>query len=413
MAEAEGRTHEGSEREKTITRVTMFDSSAKVLSMVPRTLTPPPSIASVNVATLSLAGVNMKSGKVYPHREGFRVYFRGDWYTSDEFGRPFKHQFYALSFLDLLNSLYDPDPRKNRYDPSRFKKKGPYEFEKACELYLEQKEIESGWISGKKSIARTHLIPFFGSQDFRTIDGVQLEALKKDLKEKGLSGKTIWNVFTVLHAMLNYKTFRSAFYSFPEFPDLKYQKPKIQWRTDQEIDQVFEFLQKEDLGYYWSIRGYGFRPEEASGLLKTAVNKQTNEVLVRTVYVNRRMKSRTKTNSERMIPMEICPEAMKYLIDDKLNRSSDSVFVFTSNGRPYSSDMWRERWNKAMDQAVKKYGTRTMTTRDLRHSAATRWRLKRVPLDLIRKLLGHSTQKTTDTFYADVDLHQVANMLRS
>ncbi len=53
-----------------------------------------------------------------------------------------------------------------------------------------------------------------------------------------------------------------------------------------------------------------------------------------------------------------------------------------------------------------------MTLRDLRHSAATEWRRKKVGLDLIQKLLGHSTQKVTDDFYADVDLHQVVEMMR-
>ena len=65
-----------------------------------------------------------------------------------------------------------------------------------------------------------------------------------------------------------------------------------------------------------------------------------------------------------------------------------------------------------MIQAEEKYGTHTMTLRDLRHSAATHWRLKKVPLDIIQKLLGHSTQEMTDQYYADVDLHQVVNMVK-
>ena len=348
-------------------------------------------------------------GNVYSHRDGWRVYFRKDWFTSDEYGRPFKAKFYALAFLEHLNGLYDPDPRKNRYDPKRFKRQGPYRFDEAFALYLDSKEVGSvSYQRDKKYIWQKHLAPFFCNQDFRTIDGVQLEALRKTLEHKELSGKTIENIFMVLHAFLNHKLFRSAFYAFPEFPELKYQHPKIQWRTEKEIDQVFEFIKEEDKGYFWTIRGYGLRPEEASGLLKTALNFETKEISIRTVFVDGKMKNRTKGGTERVLPMDLCPEAMEYLKQSP----SDSLLVFTSRGRTYSAVMREDRWHNAMEQAVTKYNTRPMTLRDLRHSAATMWRLKKVPLDIIRRLLGHSDAETTETFYADIDLHEVVNMVR-
>ncbi len=142
---------------------------------------------------VSMEGVSELIGKVYPNgKTSWKVHFRGNWFTRDEHGRTFRAEFYAYSFLNLLNSLYDPDPAKNRYDPSRFKDKTPYHFDEAFELYLDRKETDSGWQKNKKWIYRKHLEPFFGKQDFRTIDRLQLENLGlKSSYEKFKSGKQL------------------------------------------------------------------------------------------------------------------------------------------------------------------------------------------------------------------------------
>jgi integrase len=372
--------------------------------MIPSNLLTSPSTHD-SLSFISMEGVDKMKGGVYRHRNGWRVYFKGDWFTRDEHGRPFKAEFYARSFLDLLNALYDPDPAKNRYDRRRFKDRTHYRFDEAFPLYLDQKDSDSSWHDAKKYIFQNHLSPFFINQDFRTIDKVQLEGLKKALEQKHLAGKTIKNIMMALHGFLNH--YSSSLNIFPTFPDLSYQRPKIRWFTEKEMDQVFEFIREEDKGYFWAIRGYGLRPEEASGLLKDALNWETKEIIISTVFVDGKMKARTKTKTERMIPMEICPEAMQCL-----RQSGDSIFVFSFKGQPYGKNMRVRRWRKAMGEAEEKYGTRTMTLRDLRHSAATHWRLRKVPLDIIQKLLGHSTQEMTDQYYADVDLHQVVNMVK-
>ncbi len=352
------------------------------------------------------------AGKVYPHGKAWRVRFRGTWFTRDEHGRVFKAEFYATSFLNLLNALYHPDPARNRYDPKKFKDRTPHHFDGAFQVYLDSKPVRSSYQEGKTYAWDKYFKPYFKNQDFRTIDKVQLDAFKIWLQKKNLKGHTIKNIFTILHGFLNH--YRSAFNLFPEWPDLKYQKPKIKWAADPELDQIFEFIEGKDRPYFWSIRGFGLRPEEASGLLQNAVNWMTMEILVKTVFVDGQMKDRTKNEVERTVPIDLDPEAMKYMRhqDVKNRERKDSVLFFSVEGKPYTRHIRERRWNVAMDQAEKKYGTRRITLRNLRHSAATRWRLKKVPLDLIRRLLGHSTQDITDAFYADVDVHQVVEMVR-
>ncbi len=382
-----------------------------------------------NLTFISTGGWSMKG--VYKHRNGFRVYFKGNWFTHDEHGRPFKFEEYGHAFRNMLEALYDPDPAKNRYDPKRFKDRTPYKFDEAFPLYLEAKPNDSSWHKSKGYIWKKYFMPFFANQDFRTIDQVQLEGLQRWLERKNLKGKTIKNIMMTLHGFLNH--FRSSFANtFPVFPKISYQQPKIRWFTTKEIDQVFEFLDEEDKGYFWAIRGYRLRPEEASGLLKSAVNWETKEIIISTVFVDGQMKPRTKTKSERVIPIEMCPEAERYLQIGPVAKAqagpgnadriplairhdnpirADSIFVFSVNGHPYTRHMREGRWKKAMIEAVQKYSTRPMTLRDLRHSAATMW-AKRIPLNMVRKLLGHSSQEVTERFYADVDVHQVVEMIK-
>jgi hypothetical protein len=112
-----------------------------------------------------------------------------------------------------------------------------------------------------------------------------------------------------LHGFLNF--FKRSINIFPEFPAITYQKQRPRKFSDKEIDQVFEFLKEEDRGYFLFIRYYGVRPEEASGLLKTALNWEVREITISTVYVDGKVKPRTKTMKERNLI--IIPEIEPYL----------------------------------------------------------------------------------------------------
>ena len=196
----------------------------------------------------------------------------------------------------------------------------------------------------------------------------------------------------ILHGFLTH--FKSTLNFFPTFPAINYQQKRIKWFTEKELDEVFEFINEQDRGYFLFIRYYGVRPEEASGLLRNAVNWETRQIIISSVYVDGKVKARTKTNRERVLP--IIPEIEPYL-----NSSGLSTFVFHIDSHPYSRHIRERRWNKAMRQAIKKYATRPMTLRDLRSSAGSRWRKAGMPIEDISQLLGHSKIEMTKERYAD------------
>jgi integrase len=341
-------------------------------------------------------------GKVYSHGKGFRVYFKGEWFSHDEFGRPLKSKFYAYSFLEHLNALYDPDPAKNRYHPSKFKNKTPYKLDEAFALYLDRKQTDSGWQKAKEWIWKKYFMVYFANQDFRTIDDVQLQAFVKWLEGRDLKGKTIKNILMMLHGFLNY--FKRSINIFPQFPSISYQQPRPKKFTDKEIDQVFEFIQEQDRGYFLFIRYYGVRPEEASGLLRSAINWETGEITISTVFVNGRVKPKTKTMKERGLP--IIPEIEPYLKSTTL-----STFVFQIGRHPYTRHVRESRWNRAMKQAVQKYSARVMTLRDLRSSATSRWLKKGMLIQDAAQLLGNSPE-IIRKHYSDQTENKVVEIVR-
>lgn len=368
-------------------------------------------------------------GRVYKNGKGFKIYFRGEWFLRDEFGRPLRYELQAYAFCEHLNALYDPDPAKNRYDPSRFKK-GVYRFDEAFALYLDRKQTDSGWHKAKEWTRKKYFMPFFCNQDFRTIDDVQLQNLARSLEEKGLKGKTIKNILMTLHAFLNY--FKRAINIFPQFPSISYQQPRPRKFTDKEIDQVFEFIREQDRGYFLFIRYYGVRPEEASGLLRSAINWETKEITISTVYVDGKVKPKTKTMRERGLP--IIPEIEQYLTDRKKTSGGlrdaspldsmperimpdqggdcpSSIFVFQVNGKPFSRHIRERRWNAAMKKAVQKYSTRPMTLRDLRSSATSRWLKRGMLIQDAAQLLGNSPE-IIRKHYSDQTENKVVEIVR-
>lgn len=371
-------------------------------------------------------------GGVYRRQNGFQVQFRGKWFSKDEYGRPLKAEFYAWAFLEHLNALYDPDPAKNRYDSSKFKDKTPHKFDEAFELYLDRKQNDSSWHKAKEWTWKKYFVPFFANQDFRTIDDVQLQGFVRSLEKKKLKGKTIKNIVMTLHGFLNH--FRRSINLFPKFPAIKYQQARPKKFTDQEIDQVFEFIKPDDLGYFLFIRYYGVRPEEASGLLRSAINWETREITISTVYVDGKIKPKTKTMKERVLP--IISEIEEYLrtggamgvgrgcknqrnavtMLDSVQRTGglfppDSIFIFQINGHPYTRHMREGRWRKAMKQAVQKYSTRPMTLRDLRSSATSRWLKKGMLIQDAAQLLGNSPE-VIRRHYSDQTEDKVIQIVR-
>jgi integrase len=73
--------------------------------------------------------------------------------------------------------------------------------------------------------------------------------------------------------------------------------------------------------------------------------------------------------------------------------------------------MRERRWNRAMAQATKKYGTRKMTLRDLRSSATSRWLRKGMSIQDAAQWLGNSPEIIRQN-YSDQVEDKVVSIVR-
>jgi integrase len=135
----------------------------------------------------------------------------------------------------------------------------------------------------------------------------------------------------------------------------------------------------------------GMRREEALSLRQDAVDLESMVITL----------DRTKSNKVRRIP--ICDE-LQAVLERAMGRSKGYEYVFTSRrGKRYTSNGFRSAWDRIVAEA----GIEDFHLHDLRHTFATRLRRRGVGVDVLAKLLGHSTLSMT-TRYAHVE----ADLLR-
>lgn len=343
--------------------------------------------------------VESMKGGAYPHRDKWKVKYKGDWFYRNEHAELLYSYRQAINFLEHLNKLGES------YDPSMFKKKGPYHFDEAFQIYLSGKKTDSEWHQIKRQVWKKYFKPFFKNIDIREVKNIQIENFKNYLEGQGKGGKTIKNILAILHGFLKYHFVRDNIQRMAMFPEVKYQRPRIKWLSEEEVNRVFEFLDAQDLPIFTFVKTYGCRGEEASGLLRNKIQWETKSILVDSVYVNGKLKPRTKTSKARELP--IIPEIVDYL-----QPKGESIFLFHVNGRPYSEKMLQRRWHNASLKANKKYGTRIYPVSKLRHSWATQRRKQGFTLEQIGEVLGHSDIRVTRQHYADIDTGELIEIVR-
>lgn len=208
--------------------------------------------------------------------------------------------------------------------------------------------------------------------------------------------------------------------SFPKFPEFRWQRPRIQWYTEKEINYVLEFINPSDMPIFKFLCTYAVRPCEACGLKKDKINWETGEITIDSVFVDGQVKGRTKTSKVHALP--ILPEMAEYL-----KSSSGSIFVFNispgsyesrfspyqNSGRShYTVKMLENRWNKAVGEAHQKYGIKKLSLYKLRHSWASQRRTQGFSLDQIGAVLGHSDPRVTEQNYADIGMGRLVSIVR-
>jgi integrase len=316
-------------------------------------------------------------------------------------------EYKALQLLVDINREID----KGTFDPDVFKPKGSDEqFESAVEIWIDTSDCSAEWLAKRRSIADGYLIPHFKGMSIQRIKHLQIKKFIKELREKDLASKSIYNIIGELKAMM--RSWRESIQFFPTFPEVKVQKPPINWIGEEQQAQIFEFIPLRHLPIFTFLKYTGCRPNEARGLLRRNVHLEDSKspyFVLETVMGRRgKLKNNTKTNLSR--PLPIIPELLEVL---KPNSQVVSLeYVFTIRGKPYGENTIRKVWDAANLKAHEKYQTPLINPYNgLKHSFGCQRLNDGFSLAEVQAVMGHTDARTTQR-YAEYVTNKLSGVMR-
>jgi len=292
------------------------------------------------------------------------------------------------------------------YNPKDWGKDKSFLFENAIENWIGLSVCSSEWLTERRRLAETLLIPFFQKCDIRDIRTIHIDEFQKSLQGRGLSPKYIKNVMGELKAFFRFN--RNSLPDLPQFRKIEVQPPVIRWLSEEDQYQVFEFIPERHHLIFNFLRFYGSRLNEACGILRENVflkHTPAYFVLCNVIGKKGQLKSFTKTKRVKVLP--IVPET------EWLFKSSEvTPFVFSWNGKPYTSRKLYRIWERANKKAHEEYGIPVLNVYNaMRHSWACQRLNQGFSLDQVSAVLGHTSTRMTSR-YAQYAVDKLSSVIR-
>lgn len=190
----------------------------------------------------------------------------------------------------------------------------------------------------------------------------------------------------------------------------KAKKPKIEFFTIQETNQMLDCLKKESLQFQALIQlgvFLGARRGEIVGLKFSDVNFQTRQISVdRSAYKLKGIPTKTKPPKDyqpRVVTVSAeCIELLKLLRAEKIQTAQklgskwfDENWIFTqANGKPMNPTTPTHLFAEFLE----KYGLKHRKFHSLRHTSATLLLYSGVDVRIVQERLGHSNISTTSLY---------------
>jgi integrase len=246
---------------------------------------------------------------------------------------------------------------------------------------------------------RTHranvLCKYLGdSTPLDELSAFRIEKMKRDGREAGAQPATVNRWLALLKHFVGYadehEWMRADVAARIRRVKLMKEPPgRVRYLTDDERERLDAAMAKKPVVSAIVLTALlsGMRRGEVLQLRREAVDMPAKTITLR----------RTKTNRVRAIPIN---EELAAVLTDALSRSEGSEFVFLNRrGVPYSEDGFRTTWDRVIADAK----LEDFHFHDTRHDFATRLRRRGTGLDVIAKLLGHSTLQMTARYAHIVD----------
>ena len=291
------------------------------------------------------------------------------------------------------------------YHPQEWGKDKTYHFDVAIQNWVKLSQVSPEWLDERNRLVEKLFIPFFNKQDIREIKTIKIDEFQRSLQEKGLSTKYIKNVMGELKAFFRFN--KKSLPELPEFRKIEVQEPPIHWLSEEDQDKVFEFIPEKHLPIFNFLRSYGCRLNEACGLLRENIFLKHNPpyIIISSVIGKKgQLKLVTKTKRIKVLP--IIPETQW------LFKGNEVPFLFSQNGKPYTSKKLNRIWESANKKGNIEYGVPILNVyNSLRHSFACQRLNQGFSLDKVSTVLGHTSTQMTKR-YAQYTVDKLGDVIR-
>lgn len=308
---------------------------------------------------------------------------------------------------NLLNHI-NYEIQNHSFDPTRYVKQDLEKFYVSTLLdkFLTFK-IDSIAPSYKKDYRRYVQIAkdYFGGTDARELRKIDIINYKEHIsKNFNFGEKTIKNILDNFKTFLNYlKSDLEILDVVPSFPVINVPQPKITWLTKELQQKVFDTVPDIHKPIFAFLMLHGCRPGEARALKCKDIDLDHGVITISSTFSGRVFMERRKGRNSKDSTIPLHPELLPYITDRIKNNLPDAyVFVNPKNGKHYYENSLRRIWDNirekvGLSQSIRLYDA-------TRHSIASQLVNSGVPIFNVSKLLGHSSIKMAEKYYAHTDV---------
>ena len=291
--------------------------------------------------------------------------------------------------------------KEKTFDPSKYRRQEIEKFfcSNLIESFLDKKRANlapSNMVNYAKLYSRAS--EFFRDQDVREIRKIDIVHYQEWLEKMGLGSKTVKNYLDALRAFLRWcMTDLEVLDRVPALPGIDVPDPAWRWIQREDQIQLLDFVPGEDLLIFKFLMLQGCRPGEARALKCGDVNLEAGIITIRRTFSKRVLREKRKGKKSKPYVIPIHPEILPDLAE-RVRSSLPEAFLFvTSWGSHYSENKVKRIW-EGVRQAAGVEGLRLYDA--TRHSFASQLANDGAPLLNVSRLMGHTTTKTTERYYA-------------
>ncbi len=312
----------------------------------------------------------------------------------------------SYSRAQALQARIDFEVRHHTFDPSKYiegEAKG-FWTSNLLDQFLEHKlpSIAPSYQAHYRKMVKTAK-GFFSTQDVREIRKLHQINYLKHLETLPIKEKTRRNYRDLFIVFMNYCCHDLEIIDkVPAFPSVEYtRRPAPPWIDQMDRAELVELVPAGDGEIFKFLMLHPIRPSEARALRCKCADLKAVRMIISASFSKNVYRERRKGRGAEPYRIPIHPECLDYITERVKNNLPEAyLFINPRTGGPYTEEALRAVWLKVRKRAgigVKLYDCS-------RHSIASELLDSGSSMYKVSKLMGHSSVKTTEKYYAHLNV---------